>query len=283
MPSPSSPQLGHAGWRGRLHTVIFEADTPGGKLFDVALLIAILISVLAVMLESVAEIRRTYETPLRIIEWVLTVLFTVEYVLRIVCTRKPLRYVFSFYGIIDLLAVLPTYLGLMLPTGADNGRGSRSLLIIRALRLLRIFRVFKLGRFLSEASALRQALWASRQKIIVFLATILVVVCIMGAAMHLIEGPEAGFTSIPTSMYWAIVTMTTVGYGDIAPQTPLGKMLASIMMVIGYSMIIVPTGIIGTEIARATSKPVSTQVCPTCSREGHDADAKHCKFCGARL
>lgn len=269
-------------WRRKLHEIIFEADTPAGKVFDIALLVAILLSVVAVMLESVPSIRRDYEAQLRAVEWLFTGLFTVEYVLRIICVRKPFGYILSFYGVVDLLAVLPTYIGLVLPIG-EGGRGSRSLLIIRALRLLRIFRIFKLARFLSESKALRQALWAARNKIIVFLFVVLVTVCIMGAAMHLIEGEEAGFTSIPTSMYWAIVTMTTVGYGDIAPQTPVGKFLASIMMVLGYSLIIVPTGIISAELAQTPRKPVTTQSCPDCQREGHDVDAKHCKYCGARL
>ncbi len=273
-PSPWSP------WRRKLHEVIFEADTPSGKAFDVVLLIAIVISVLAVMLESVAQIRADYEQPLRIAEWTITILFTIEYLLRILCVRQPLRYIFSFYGLVDLLAVLPTYVGLMLPAG---GRESRSLLLVRSLRLLRIFRVFKLAQFLSEAAALRQALWASRAKIVVFLSVVIITVCLMGGAMHVIEGEEAGFTSIPTGMYWAIVTMTTVGYGDIAPQTALGKTLASIMMIMGYSLIIIPTGIISAELSQASKKPLTTSACPSCLSEGHDRDAVHCKYCGAKL
>lgn len=265
-----------AGWRLHLYEVIFEADTPTGKLFDVALLVAIFLSILCVMLESVASIDATYHRQLFAAEWFFTILFTIEYVLRLISVRKPLRYSFSFFGIVDFLAVLPTYLSLLLP-------GSQSLMVIRSLRLLRVFRVFKLTRFLSEASELRHAIWASRAKIAVFLSTVLISVVILGSLMHLIEPPESGFTSIPQSMYWAIVTMTTVGYGDVAPMTPLGKTLAAVMMILGYSLIIVPTGIISSEIAQAQVKPVSTQCCDNCLLEGHDVDAKYCKRCGTRL
>jgi voltage-gated potassium channel len=265
-----------APWRQRLHEIIFEADSPAGRAFDVALLIAILLSVLSVSLETVDAIDARYHLLLEAVEWLFTILFSVEYVLRLICVRVPRRYALSFYGIVDLLAVLPTYLAVLIP-------GAQQFLIIRSLRLLRIFRILKLGRYLTEASTLRQAVWASRAKITVFLASILVVVMIMGAAMHLIEGPARGFTSIPQSMYWAIVTMTTVGYGDIAPQTPLGQILAAMVMIIGYSFIIVPTGIVTAELTRSTIRPVSTQSCPDCSLEGHDVGAKHCKFCGAEL
>jgi voltage-gated potassium channel len=265
-----------APWRQRLHEIIFEADTPVGKAFDVALLIAILLSVLSVSLETVDTIDARYHPLLESAEWLFTILFTIEYVLRLICVRKPRRYALSFYGIIDLVAVLPSYLTLFIP-------GAQQFMVIRALRLLRVFRIFKLGRYLTEASALRQAIWASRAKITVFLASILIIVLIMGAAMHLIEGGETGFDSIPQSMYWAIVTMTTVGYGDVAPLTPLGKALAAVVMVLGYSFIIVPTGIVSAELAVAAMRPVSTQACPDCAREGHDVNAKHCKFCGAEL
>ncbi|MCB9557364.1 MAG: ion transporter [Deltaproteobacteria bacterium] len=262
-------------WRERLHIVIFEADTAGGKAFDVALLIAIVASVLCVLLESVATIDRQYRQALILAEWVFTVLFTIEYILRLLSVGKPWRYALSFLGVVDLLAILPTYISLLLP-------GSQSLVVVRALRLLRVFRIFKLRRFLAEAEALKRALLNSRAKITVFLSSVLVCVVITGAAMHLIEGSKSGFTSIPQSMYWAIVTMTTVGYGDIAPVTPLGKGMAALIMVFGYSMIVVPTGIISAEIASANAR-ISTQACPECSREGHDANAVHCKFCGARL
>lgn len=271
------PQYTRAPWRRKLHEVIFEADTPSGKTFDVILLIAIAISVLAVMLESVKSIQQQHGDLLRAVEWFFTIVFTIEYALRIACVRKPWRYIFSFYGLVDLLAILPTYLGLFIIDG------TRSLLIIRVLRLLRIFRIFKLARMLSEASVLKKAVWASRAKITVFLSVVLITVCLMGAAMHLIEGEDAGFTSIPTGIYWAIVTMTTVGYGDIAPQTAPGKILASVMMILGYCLIIIPTGIISAELSKASNKPITTQVCPDCQREGHDLDAKHCKHCGGRL
>ncbi len=265
-----------APWRERLHEIIFEADTPAGKAFDVALLVGILLSVVSVCLESVGSIDTKYHGPLLTAEWVFTGLFSVEYVLRLLCTRRPHRYALSFFGIIDLLAVLPTWLSLFMP-------GAHHLLVIRALRLLRVFRIFKLGRYLTEAAELRRAVWASRAKIIVFITCIVIIVVIMGSAMHLIEGSDKGFSSIPQSMYWAIVTMTTVGYGDVAPETPLGKLVAAIVMILGYSFIIVPTGIITAELTRGHARPVSTQVCRECSREGHDVDAKCCKFCGAEL
>lgn len=263
-------------WRDVGYEVIFEADTPAGKAFDVALLAAILLSILVVMLESVEGIRARWGGWLVAAEWFFTGLFTLEYVARIACSRRPWRYIFSFYGIIDLLAILPTYLMIFLP-------GAQRLSVVRSFRLLRAFRVFKLGQMLTEARQLRRALWSARPKIAVFLAVVLTIVVIIGSAMHVIEGPEHGFTSIPESMYWAIVTMTTVGYGDIAPQTPLGKGLAAFMMVLGYSLIIVPTGIVSSELAQSALKPITTQVCPECLAEGHDADARHCKYCGGRL
>ncbi len=260
-----------------MHEVIFEADTAAGKAFDVALLVAIFLSILVVMLESVRSINEEHRVSLQAAEWAFTLLFTAEYVLRLLCVRQPWRYARSFFGIVDLLAILPTYLSLILP-------GSQSLLVIRGLRLLRIFRVFKLARFLSEASELRAAVWASRAKITVFLVTVLILVVILGSAMYLIEsGAGSGFTSIPQSMYWAIVTMTTVGYGDIAPVTALGKTVAAAIMMLGYCMIIVPTGIISAELAQASVKPVTTQSCANCLAEGHDPDARHCKYCGQTL
>lgn len=269
-----APQF--SAWRLRLYEVIFEADTPAGKAFDVVLLLAIFLSILSVMLESVESINATYHRQLVAAEWFFTILFSIEYLLRLISVHQPMRYAYSFFGIVDFLAVLPTYLSLALP-------GSQSLMVIRALRLLRVFRVFKLTRFLSEASALRSALWASRAKIAVFLSTVLIVVVIMGSIIHLVEPPESGFTSIPQSMYWAIVTMTTVGYGDVAPTTPLGKTLAAAMMILGYCLIIVPTGIITSEIAQTHAKPTTTQCCPACLLEGHDVDATYCKQCGCKL
>lgn len=262
--------------RASLHEIIFEAETPAGKAFDVVLLVLILASVTAVMLESVDSVRSAYGLQLRVLEWIVTVLFSIEYVLRLLCVKRPLRYALSFYGIVDLLAVLPTYLSLVFA-------GAQTLLVIRAIRLLRIFRVFKLTHFLSEARMLNLALKASRHKIIVFLGTVLSLVMVMGTLMYLIEGPENGFTSIPESVYWAIVTMTTVGYGDIAPKTIAGRTLAAFIMILGYAIIAVPTGIVSVELAEAQKKLVTTQACPSCGSEGHDSDATHCKFCGALL
>ena len=265
-------------WRARLHEIIFEADTPAGKWFDVALLWAIILSVTAVILESVAEIRMEHGPTLRAIEWAFTIAFTVEYILRLLTVGRPLRYAISFYGIVDLLAIVPTYASLVFA-------GTQSLLVIRALRLLRVFRVLKLAHFVQEARLLGVALRASVRKIIIFLGTVLTLVLIVGALMYLIEGPEHGFTSIPQAIYWAIVTMTTVGYGDLAPETVLGRILASIVMIIGYGIIAVPTGIVTVELAGAWKGKgdLGTQACPECSAEGHDTDARHCKFCGASL
>lgn len=293
MPEPTSAARRHDSqtWRERWYEIIFEADTPAGKWFDVLLLIAILLSVLVVMCESVETIRAAYPKLLFRAEWFFTLLFTVEYVVRIVCAPRPLRYVFSFYGIVDLMAILPSYI-IELPMFEDAPSAQR-LAVIRALRLLRAFRIFKLAHMLSEARALRQAIWASRAKIAVFLSVVTISVVIVGSAMHLIEGgridpvteqPVAtGFDSIPESMYWAVVTMTTVGYGDVSPSTAIGKALAACMMILGYCMIIVPTGIVSAELAHAGASSLTTQVCPGCMAEGHDADAVHCKYCGAML
>jgi voltage-gated potassium channel len=262
-------------WRARLHAVIFEADTRAGRAFDIALLLAVLVSVLAVMLESVAEIRGRHGPALRAIEWTLTVAFTIEYAMRLLAVDRPLRYAVSFFGIVDLLAIVPTYVAVVVPE-------TQSFMVVRAIRLLRVFRVFKLAQFLSEAHVLVAALRASRRKITVFVGGLVTVVVIVGALMYVIEGEAHGFTSIPTSMYWAVVTMTTVGYGDIAPRTPLGQFLASLLMILGYGVIAVPTGIVSVELAQA-SRSASRQACPACSLEGHDVDAAHCKYCGASL
>ncbi|MBT92675.1 MAG: ion transporter [Euryarchaeota archaeon] len=261
-------------WRDKIHEIIFEADTKFGKYFDIALLISILSSVIAVSLESVASIDAKYHSELVWIEWFFTILFSIEYILRIISVRKPSRYMTSFFGIVDLLAVAPTYLSLIFP-------GAQSLLVIRALRLLRIFRVFKLARYIGEAAVLQKAFMQSKTRIIVFLSTVFVLSAISGAGMYMVEGPESGFTSIPQSVYWAIVTLTSTGYGDIVPITTLGKIIAVFIMIMGYSLIIVPTGIMTTELVRIG--PVSTQACISCSKEGHDTDAKYCKFCGAEL
>ena len=262
--------------RAKLHEIIFEADTPGGKAFDVALLVLIVASVVAVMLESVAPVREAYGPILRGFEWMVTILFTIEYVLRLYSVGRPLAYAFSFFGVVDLLAILPTYLSIVFT-------GAQSLLVIRALRLLRVFRVLKLVHFVGEASELRAALHASARKIIVFLGAVVTIDLIVGALMYLIEGEPSGFTSIPQGMYWAIVTMTTVGYGDIAPQTVPGKFLAALIMILGYGIIAVPTGIVSVEMSVTKTRTVSTQVCPNCASEGHDPNARFCKDCGASL
>lgn len=263
-------------WREHLHTIIFEADTAAGKRFDTALLVAIIASILAVMLDSMQEVASRYGDLLDGVEWVLTLAFTVEYILRLACVKQPLRYAFSFFGIVDLLSIIPTWASLFLP-------GSESMLVIRSLRLLRVFRVFKLGRFVDEATLLRQSLSAARAKLAVFVTTVIIAVVILGTAMYVVEGPEHGFTSVPVGMYWAVVTLTTVGYGDLTPQTPFGQLLSVTMMILGYSLIIVPTGILSVELAQASSRQVSTRHCTECSEEGHDHDAQHCKFCGAEL
>jgi voltage-gated potassium channel len=266
------------GWRGRLYRVIFEHGTPAGRAFDVALLVAIGLSVTAVLLESVPDVRRRHGRALVAAEWAFTILFTVEFALRLLCVRRPMRYVLSFYGIVDVLAVLPTYAGLFVA-------GAQELLVIRALRLLRVFRVLKMGEYLVEAGVLKAAMRRSRPKITVFLVAVLTLVLIVGALMHLVEGPENGFTSIPISMYWAIVTLTTVGYGDIAPRTTAGRMLASAVMIVGYGIIAVPTGIVTAELVRGSPGPLSgtARRCPACEAAGHDADASYCKHCGAAL
>jgi voltage-gated potassium channel len=265
-----------AHWRTVLHEVIFEADTPLGKGFDVLLIVSILASVIAVMLDSIGAVQSLYGSFLYGVEWLFTIIFTVEYLLRLMCVGRPLKYAISFYGVVDLLAIIPTYVSLFLP-------GSQYLLVIRILRILRIFRILKLVPYLGEARLLMKALRASGHKITVFIYTVMTLVVIFGSLMYIIEGGANGFTSIPRSIYWAIVTLTTVGYGDISPQTVLGQTLASMVMILGYAIIAVPTGIVSVEMSRAFGRKVSTQVCPECSAEGHDTDARHCKFCGAVL
>jgi voltage-gated potassium channel len=265
-----------ARWRAVLHEVIFEADTPEGRAFDMLLIASILISVGAVMMDSITTVRAQFGALLYGIEWFFTLLFTVEYVLRLACVGRPIKYAVSFYGIVDLLAIVPTYLSLALP-------GSQYLLAIRILRILRIFRILKLVIYLDEAQLLMRALRSSRRKITVFLYTVLTLVVLFGSLMYVIEGGSNGFTSIPRSIYWAIVTLTTVGYGDISPQTDLGQALASMVMILGYAIIAVPTGIVSVEMTQAFGRKVSTQACPECSAEGHDVDARHCKYCGAPL
>lgn len=264
------------GWRGKLYKIIFEHDTPAGKSFDVLLILSIIASVIAVMLDSVRSIRTEHGDILYAVEWVFTVLFTIEYVLRLVCTRHPAKYAKSMFGIVDFLSIIPTYLNMLLP-------GSRYLLVIRVIRILRVFRVLKLVRYLSEADLLMQALKASRRKITVFLFTVLTLVIVFGSLMYLIEGEENGFTSIPRSVYWAVVTLTTVGYGDISPKTGLGQVLASVIMILGYGIIAVPTGIVTVELSRARFKEETPRRCNSCGHVGHDREAAYCLSCGARL
>lgn len=276
---PTDPGLREkpeAHWRARLHEVIFEADTPFGRAFDLLLIVCILLSVMAAMLESVTLIRQQYGPLLYGIEWFFTILFTIEYVLRLACIGRPFKYATSFFGVIDLLAVIPTYLDLLFP-------GTHFLFVIRILRLLRIFRVLKLVQFVGEANVLLHSLRDSSRKITVFLFAVLMIAVIMGTLMYVVEGEAHGFTSIPTSVYWAIVTLTTVGYGDLSPATSFGQTLAAMLMILGYSIIAVPTGIVASEYSRGRLKPVTTQSCPQCSAEGHDVDAQHCKHCGASL
>ena len=259
----------------RLHEIIYEADTRAGKLFDVILLIAILASILFVMLESIQSIDEAYGSYLDIAEWVITILFSLEYVLRIITVKKPWRYIFSFYGIIDLLSTIPKYVSLILID-------SHNLAVLRALRLLRIFRILKITRYIGASNRLLIALKSSRAKISVFLLFVFILCIILGTIMYMIEGAENGFTSIPRSVYWAIVTLTTVGYGDIAPVTALGQLIASAIMILGYAIIAIPTGIVGSEMVNANIN-TNTQSCPNCMRDSHQDGAIFCYHCGDKL
>lgn len=262
--------------RRHLFEIIFESDTPGGKLFDILLILAIVISVIVVMLDSVSSVREQWQPWLKAAEWFFTLLFTVEYGLRIYCVAMPVQYIFSFFGIVDLLAIVPTYFSIFLPA-------TTYLVVIRVLRILRVFRILKLGAYLGEADILMQSLKASRQKIEVFLFTVMTLVIIFGSLMYLIEGEENGFTSIPRSIYWAIVTLTTVGYGDIAPQTNLGQVLASLIMICGYSIIAVPTGIVSAEMVHASEQRKIRRVCGSCGFRIHEKEASYCSHCGKAL
>lgn len=274
----------HSGWRHDLHTIIYEADTKAGRVFDILLVFLIILSVVLVMLESIDGIDKKYHQLLLILEWIVTIFFTIEYFARIVSIKKPFKYIFSFYGLVDLLSTLPLYLSYAVA-------GSQALLAVRALRLLRIFRILKLVKFLGEASQLNSALKASRAKIAVFIYVVVILSIIMGTIMYLIESDEAGFTSIPRSIYWTIVTLTTVGYGDIAPQTNLGQFIATVIMVLGYGIIAVPTGIVTVEFSKhgindrkgQSLVHTNTQACPSCAAEGHRDNAKHCYDCGEHL
>lgn len=266
-------------YKERIHEIIFEADTKEGKLFDIVLLIFIVLSVIVVMLESVQSLNEGYRKTFYVLEWIFTGFFTVEYVLRLYSVYKPVKYATSFFGIIDLAAILPTYLSFFLP-------GSQSLIVIRALRLMRVFRIFKMINFLNHGKVISDALKNSRPKILIFMTFVVVIVCIFGSLMYIVEGPTNDkFDSIPRSMYWAIVTMTTVGYGDISPTTNLGQFISALIMLLGYAVIAVPTGIVSSEISKSDSQNTekSTQACRFCSKEGHDEDAIHCKYCGEEL
>jgi voltage-gated potassium channel len=267
-----------AGWRLRLYTIIFEADTRAGRMFDKGLMAFILLSITVVVLDSVQHISARHGALFERLEWVFTLVFTLEYVARLMCVRHPLRYALSFYGVIDLLAVLPTYLALLVPE-------VHALIDVRVLRLLRVFRVFKLTAYVAEYQTLGYALAASRRKIMVFLVAVLMIVLVMGTLMYVVEGPSNGFTSIPTSVYWAITTMTTVGFGDITPKTDLGRGIASMMMLLGWGTLAVPTGIVTAEMTslRKNIPLPTTRTCHECLTEGHSREAKYCLHCGARL
>lgn len=266
-----------AGWRLRLYTVIFEADTRAGRLFDQWLIAIILTSVAVVVIESVQGIGENYRSAFAAMEWIFTIAFTLEYLARLACVRHPLRYAFSFFGVIDLLALLPTYVALLVPE-------VHALIDVRVLRLLRVFRVFKLTAYVAEYQSLGQALAASRRKILVFLSAVLMIVLVMGTVMYVVEGPANGFSSIPTSVYWAITTMTTVGFGDITPKTDFGRLIASMMMLLGWGTLAVPTGIVTAEMSAARFlKPTTTRTCHECLTEGHPTDAAFCMHCGAPL
>jgi len=272
-------------WREKIHEVIFEADTPLGKFFDISLIVIILFSVIAVMLDSMSSFHREHGEFLRLAEWVFTALFAVEYILRLISVRKPLLYATSFLGVIDLLSILPSFIALLYP-------GAETLLVVRILRVLRIFRIFKLAEYLGEANALVLALKGSQKKIFIFLYTIFIFVVIFGSVMYLVEGEENGFTSIPRSIYWAIITMTTVGYGDLVPRTDFGQMIAATVMILGYAIIAVPTGIYSAELAKVVTNgkindfkrfEITRIACENCGEDGHDADAGFCKYCGSTL
>ncbi len=262
--------------RTRLSVIIFGTDTPAGRAFDVALIYAIIISVAAVMLDSVAVLHDRFGTIFFYTEWIFTLLFTVEYFLRVYISQRPLRYIFSFFGIVDLISVIPSYLALVVV-------GANYLLIIRLVRVLRVFRILKLVRYTAEANVLMRSLYAARRKIFVFFSGVIVLSCIFGSLMFVLEGPGNGFTSIPKSIYWTIVTITTVGYGDIAPHTVLGQLVSTLAMLTGYSIIAIPTGIITAELASELGREKQDRICRNCGRRGHEGDAIHCKFCGVDL
>lgn len=265
-------------WKNKLHEVIYEADTPAGKFFDVALLIVILLSIILVMLESVSSYRLKFYWSFYIAEWIITIIFSIEYILRIIAIRKPKNYIFSFYGIVDLLSTIPTYIAFIFG-------GHNLLFAVRALRLLRVFRILKITRYIGESNKLMDALKNSKAKILIFLFAVLIICIIMGTVMHLVEGEKGGFDNIPISIYWSIVTLTTVGFGDIHPITPLGRFIASALMIMGYGIIAVPTGIVSAEYSNAFKKniPTNTQVCSYCNETKHLDGAEYCHNCGKKL
>ncbi|WP_405049919.1 ion transporter [Salinicola endophyticus] len=270
-------QSGESSFRKQLFQIIFESDTRAGKAFDIALITLILLSVVVVFLDSVPHLHQHYGEWFLLVEWIFTLIFTLELVLRLYCLERPLRYLKSFYGVLDLLAILPTWLSLFLP-------GAQSLLVLRILRVLRVFRVLRLMEFVGEGRMLVQALRRSQRKILLFLITVLLIITIFGALIYMIEPPEAGFTSMPRSMYWAIVTLTTVGYGDIAPVTPVGQFISAFMMVLGYSILAVPTGVFSAEVIRSIREErYSDEACPGCGHEGHERDSRYCRLCGTWL
>lgn len=263
-------------WKKKMYDIIFKSDTFHGKLFDEVLLVVILISVGVVMLESIPEVRLTHGTTLFTAEWVFTILFLAEYILRIVCSPKPQKYIFSFFGVVDLLAILPTFIAIAVPA-------VQPLIVIRALRLLRIYRILKLYHFIQEGNVLLIALRNSFRKIFIFMVFILILVLLLGSIMYVVEGSENGFNSIPLSIYWAVITLTTVGYGDIVPITDLGKFIATFIMLLGYSIIAIPTGIVSAEITKRRGNKIQTRICPNCEESEHQRDAHFCKNCGCEL
>lgn len=273
----NAPQTNN--WRQRWYVIIFESDTPKGKAFDIALLVAIASSLLVIMLETVESIVQKSPGLFLGLEWFFTLLFTIEYTIRLSIVKKPLKYALSFYGLVDLVSILPTYLALFLG-------GAQYFIVIRSLRLMRVFRVLKMVRFLGEARVLSEALRASRPKIIVFIIAVVCATFIMGTLMYMVEGPENGFKSIPIAIYWCIVTLTTVGYGDISPNTPLGQLLASIIMILGYGIIAVPTGIVTSELnksSQSANEQANKRKCAACGKTGHNPDALYCRNCGSQL
>lgn len=273
------PEPSKAKWRDKLHEIIYEADTPAGKLFDIIILLVIVLSIVLIMLESVTAINIKYSDFFVVSEWCITIIFSIEYLLRLISIKKPTKYIFSYYGIIDLLSTVPTYLVVIFG-------GHNFFFAIRALRLLRVFRILKITRYIGESNKLMQAVKNSKIKVLVFLFTVLIICIIFGTIMYMVEGPESGFTNIPVAIYWCIVTLTTVGFGDIHPVTPLGQAIASLIMIVGYGIIAVPTGIVSAEYTQNMKErpvPVNTQVCPHCNENHHIDEAEFCHECGKKL